>query len=105
MADFIYSVVAGLDITFSTGTVALVVPVPLDTAFDIPNILFSVFCKQVLCSSYEAFTNSSMWSTISPKKVVDSDFFLRHEDEACSAAAAAAGATSSDFTACADSSG
>ena len=34
----IYSVVAGLDITFSTGPAELVVPVPLDTAFDIPNI-------------------------------------------------------------------
>lgn len=55
--------------------------------------LWSVFSKQVLCSSYDACTNSSIWSRTSPKKVEFSDFFLRHEVDAC-------GAACSDFTLC-----
>jgi len=96
----IYSVVAGLGITFSTGEVDGVLPPPalLATAFDMPNILFSVFVRQDLCSSYDACTNSSMCSTMSPKNVVDwlSDFFLRQ----LVAFGATAGAAS-DFTFCA----
>ena len=60
--------------------------------------LFRVFVRQDLCSSYDACTNSSMCSTMSPKNVVDwlSDFFLRQ----LVAVGATAGAAS-DFTFCA----
>jgi len=58
--------------------------------------LFRVFLRQSLCSSMEACTNSSIWSTTSPKNVVDvvSDFFFRHEED--DAAAAAAGGRDGD---------
>lgn len=38
-----------------------------------------VFVKQVLCSSMEAWMNSSMWSFRSSRKVASSVFFFRHD--------------------------
>jgi hypothetical protein len=38
-----------------------------------------VFLKQVLCSSIEAWMNSSMWSFRSSRKVASSVFFFRHD--------------------------
>lgn len=38
-----------------------------------------VFLKQVLCSSMEAWMNSSMWSFRSSMKVASSVFFFRHD--------------------------
>lgn len=39
----------------------------------------TVFWKQFLCSSIEAWMNSWMWSLTSSRKVASSFFFFRHE--------------------------
>lgn len=49
------------------------------TIFDIPNIFLIVFSKHVLCSSIEAWTNSSMWSIKSATNEASSDFFFLHD--------------------------
>jgi hypothetical protein len=43
--------------------------------------LLRVFLRHDLCSSIEACTNSSIWSNTSPKNVVLSDFFFRHDED------------------------
>lgn len=57
-----------------------------------------VFWKQVLCSSMEAWMNSSTWSLRSSRKLASSDFFFRHE-VALVPPPPAAGALASSFSA------
>ncbi len=63
--------------------------------------LLRVFLRHDLCSSIEACTNSSIWSNTSPKNVVLSDFFFRHdEDDDATACGADSVSTFTELCAC-----